>query len=284
MEVFRALAVLLDPPVPAHAPIADALGIGSIAPLAEHTDVLVFQAYPFASVYLGAEGMLGGEARDRVAGLLRALGAEPGADVDHLGTLLATLAQLAELERTNASSAAYRRARHALFWEHVASWMPPYLALLDRVGSGFYRSWARIAELAVVSEAEELGAPTRQAMHLDGAAAAGAPADLDALIGALLAPIRVGFTIVRDDLLRAASELGLGCRAGERRFALRSLFSQDAAAVLRWFGDEGRRQAAAYDRSPLTAVAPWWSARARAAAVWLDEQAAEADGARASVA
>lgn len=46
----------------------------------EHTDVLVFQAYPYASIYLGAEGMLGGKARDRIAGFWRALGGEPPAE------------------------------------------------------------------------------------------------------------------------------------------------------------------------------------------------------------
>ena len=47
--------------------------------------------------------------------------------------------------------------------------------------------------------------------------------------------------------------------------------------------DEARRQAAIYDNSRITAIAPWWSARARDAAAWLDDHAGQA-GARVSVA
>jgi TorA maturation chaperone TorD len=284
MEVLRALATLLDPPIAAHAPIATALAIAPTASLAEHTDVLVFQAYPYASVYLGNEGMLGGDARDRIAGLLRALETEPPADVDHLGVLFAALAELADLEGiAGANAAPVRRARHALFWEHVASWMPPYLATIDRIASPFYARWAAIASAAVAAEADLLGPPARLATHLHLASPLPAELDrLDDLLTVVLAPVRVGFTLVRDDLLRAAGELGLGCRTGERRFALRSLLAQDAGAVLDWMADEAARQAAVYDLSPLEPTAAWWAARARAAAAWLSGHA-EA-GVRASVA
>ncbi|HEX8421973.1 MAG TPA: hypothetical protein VF634_01095, partial [Pyrinomonadaceae bacterium] len=61
MELFRALAVLAEPPVPESARVADALALGALPEASEYTEVFVFQLYPYASVYLGAEGMLGGE-------------------------------------------------------------------------------------------------------------------------------------------------------------------------------------------------------------------------------
>lgn len=279
METLRALAVLLDVPVPAHVPVARALGLTSRATPDEHTNVLVFQAYPYASVYLGLEGMLGGDARDRVAGFWRALGAEPDVEVDHLGVLLAASAHLAELEHAanDGARARIRSARHALFWEHIASWMPPYLGTVRRIAGDFYAGWADLAEVVLAAEAEAVGPPTRLVAH--HRAIPPLPSDvenLDALLALLLAPARVGFTLVRDDLLRAARALGLGARVGERRYALRSMLAQDATAVLDWLAAEAHRQATCYELSPLSAVASWWIERARAGAGWIAQRARDA--------
>lgn len=267
-EALRALAVLLEAPRPEHAAIAAALELPPPPEADEHTDVLVFQAYPYASVYLGAEGMLGGEARDRIAGFWRALGGEPPAEPDHLSVLLAGVAALAD--QAPASS-----VRAALFWEHVASWMPPYLATVRRVGAPFHVAWADLVATVLAELADELGPPARLPLALRAAPALpGAPADLDQLLATLLAPARTGFTLVRDDLERAATKLGFGLRAGERRFALRSLLAQDAAAVLGWLATEARSQAAAF--ATLPPITAWWTARAHVGATWLDELASQA--------
>jgi len=267
-EALRALAVLLEAPRPEHAAIAAALELPPPPGADDHTDVLVFQAYPYASVYLGAEGMLGGEARDRIAGFWRALGGEPPAEPDHLSVLLAGVAAVAE-------SAPASSVCGALFWEHVASWMPPYLATLRRIGAPFHVAWADLLATLLAELAGELGPPARLPLALRAAPAlASAPADLDALLATLLAPVRTGLVVVRDDLERAAAELGLGLRAGERRFALRSLIAQDAAAVLGWLAAEARSQAAAL--ATLPPITGWWAARAHVGATWLDELAASA--------
>ena len=271
-EALRALAVLLEPPRPEHAAIAAALELPASPAADEYTSALVLQAYPYASVYLGAEGMLGGEARDRVAGFWRALGGEPPAEPDHLTVLFAGIADLA-------GAAPRSGVRGALFWEHVASWMPPYLAALRRVGGPFYRAWAELCAALVVELAGELGPPAALPLALRAAPAdPGDPADLDALLATLLAPVRTGLVLVRDDLERAAGELGLGVRAGERRFALRSLLAQDPAGVLGWLAREARAQAAAL--APVPPVTAWWAARAHAGAAWLDELAELARHAR----
>ena len=76
MELFRALGSLIESPLPEHTRVAAALNLPALPTAAEHARVVVQQRYPYASVYLGAEGMLGGEARDRIAGFRRALGLE----------------------------------------------------------------------------------------------------------------------------------------------------------------------------------------------------------------
>jgi Nitrate reductase delta subunit len=267
-EALRALAVLVEAPRPEHAAIAAALELPPPPTADEHTGVLVFQAYPYASVYLGAEGMLGGEARDRIAGFWRALGGEPPAEPDHLSVLFAGVAAVAE-------SAPASSVCGALFWEHVASWMPPYLATLRRIGAAFHVAWADLVATLLAELAGELGPPARLPLALRAAPALPeAPADLDALLATLLAPVRTGLVVVRDDLERAAAELGLGLRVGERRFALRSLIAQDAAAVLGWLAAEARSQAAAL--AALPPITGWWAARAHAGATWLDGLAASA--------
>ncbi|HEX3762737.1 MAG TPA: molecular chaperone TorD family protein [Kofleriaceae bacterium] len=270
-EALRALGVLAEPPCSEHAAIAAALELPPPPSADEHMAVLGFQLPPYASIYLGAEGMLGGEARDRIAGFWRALGGQPPREPDHLSVLCAALAELAGADPR------IRTARAALYWEHVASWMPPYLAALRRIGSPFHAAWAATLDAVFAAEAEVIGPPSALPLALRAVAAPeGPPADLDALLGAVLAPVRIGMVITRDDLARCAAVLGFGLRAGERRFALRSLLGQDAGEVLGWLAGEARRQADAHGGGSM--IPRWWQARGRAGADWLDGLARAAAG------
>src|SRR5918992_4869148 len=116
MELFRALAVLAEPPTEEAARLAEALELGALPSADEYTELFIFQLYPYASVYLGAEGMMGGEALDRIAGFWRALGEMPPAEADHLSVMLALYARLVELEDDEgdaARRAGWRGARKA---------------------------------------------------------------------------------------------------------------------------------------------------------------------------
>lgn len=64
-ELLRALGAVADSPAVARA----VAGPPGLAPLtdAEHTDVFVLNCPPYASVYLGPDGALGGEGADRAA-------------------------------------------------------------------------------------------------------------------------------------------------------------------------------------------------------------------------
>ncbi len=137
-EIFRALGALCEPPEPAHARLAAALGLPPPPDAAAFTEVFVFQLVPYAAPYLSPDGMLGGEAGDRVAGFWRALQLRPPAEPDHLAALLGLYAALGERENTQPGPAGpWRQARRALLWEHLLTWVPIYtdaMGLATRAG------------------------------------------------------------------------------------------------------------------------------------------------------
>jgi len=269
-ELFRALGVLCESPVPGHDQIAKALGLPGGPDPAEHAAVFLFQSYPYASVYLGPEGMLGGEARDRVAGFWRAVGLVPPAEPDHLAALLGLYATLVDAEAGEgdvARTVLRREARRALLWEHLLSWALPYLWKLREVAGPYHRGWADLLERALLDEAADLPGPERLPLHLRSAPPLPEPdASADEWVAAILAPVRSGMVIVRGDLATASRDLGLALRMGERAYALKALFQQDAPATLAWLSAQARgwivRHAAA---EPLSGpIAPFWRSRAEA--------------------
>jgi TorA maturation chaperone TorD len=271
MELLRALAVLAEPPAAEQARIAAALELPAPS-VGDHTDLFGLQLVPYASVYLGAEGMIGGDARERIGGFWRALGLTPPAEPDHLAALLGLYAALADDEAAQpagARAALRRQARAALLHEHLLSWLDPWLAKLAAVAPPAYAAWGALlgealrAEAASLLDGEEpLPAHLRAAAPLEPPQRTGGKAFLEAL----LAPARSGFVLVRDDLARAARELGAGARIAERRYVLRHLLAQDAEGTLRWLGVEAARAAR---RAPVVAgpaVAAHWKGRAAATA------------------
>ena len=106
-ELFRALGAVAGDPADARTACA-ALGL-PVPGNAEHTEVFVLNCPPYASVYLGAEGGLGGEAADRVAGFWRAIGVPPPAEPDHLTALLSLYARLGEARRRDGPPARWPR-------------------------------------------------------------------------------------------------------------------------------------------------------------------------------
>ena len=281
MELLRTLATLAEPPAPEHRPLAEILNLGPEPDRAAFTDLFELPLYPYASFYLGPEGGLGGEARDRIAGFWRALGETPPPEPDHLSTMLALQARLAELEReapVAASRDGWRRARRAWLWEHLLSWLPPFCDKVGAVGPPYYQRWASLLLAALAEEAGALGEQDRESLHLREALALADPRREggEAFLAALLTPVRSGLILVRSDLERAAAELGLGCRAGERRFALRALLDQEPIGVLSWLSRFAARAASRYRiLDPAAGWAGFWSGRAAAGAELLAELARE---------
>lgn len=277
MELFRALAVLAEPPGRESAPLAEALSLGALPSESEYTEVFLFQLYPYASVYLGAEGMMGGEARDRVAGFWRALGLTPPPEPDHLSVMLALYAQLEEKERAGSpdEAAAWRNARGAFLWEHLLSWLPMYLQKLEEIATPFYQRWGDILKQALFDEIETVEVQRQLPLHLRQPLQLADPREhgVEEFLQSLLAPARSGMIITRADLQRAARKLGLGLRLGERRFILNTLFNQDARGLLDWLAAEAARWLNRHRQNEemLGALAESWAERAAAAMRLLHE-------------
>jgi hypothetical protein len=275
-EVLRALAVVAEGGEGLER-VAAALDLGRPIDMAAHVELFDFQLYPYASVYLGAQGMLGGEARDRVAGFWRALRLDPPTEPDHLASLLGLLVTLEEQAATEpepARHALLEQAGRALLWEHLLSWLPLWIERAIERTDGPLRRWAELLFQTMTALASALGPPSTLP-----AALACAPTGLSAeevrgegLAAALLAPVRTGVIVLREDLRHLAGDLDLGLRAGERRFAMQSLLEQDRAGTLTWMAQFIAGQASRTDRWPAAwaPVMGFWSNRARESAALLD--------------
>jgi TorA maturation chaperone TorD len=279
MELFRALAVLAEPPTVKAARVAEALELGELPSAEEYTETFIFQLYPYASVYLGTEGMIGGEARDRIGGFWRALGQMPPAEPDHLSVMLALYARLVELEDVESDPRrreSWRNARKAFLWEHLLSWLLVYLTKFLGTTAGFYSRWGLMLLRTLLSEAATLGDQERLPLHLREAPGLIDPRShsLEEFLQSLLAPVRSGMILTRVDLTRGARAVGLGLRMGERKFILKTLFAQDAQAMLDWLIDEAAtwvRHHRGTKGGMLGEIAGVWQQKTEASAALLKE-------------
>jgi TorA maturation chaperone TorD len=264
-ELLRALGAVADDPAGARTACA-ALGIQEPG-REEHTEVFVLNCPPYASVYLGAEGGLGGDAADRVAGFWRAIGVAPPAEPDHVTALLSLYASLGEAARdarVTATADALTRARQALFWEHVWPWLPGYLQAVASLRAPALGAWADLAWRAIRDErAAHPGGWLPLALRAaPGPASAGD--SLDTMLDTLTTPVRSGFVLTRHSLAAGAAAVGAGHRIGERRFALRAMLEQAPADTVAWLRAQARLWRRRHIvRAPGDPVQRWWAERAR---------------------
>jgi len=281
--------VLAESPGEEHAMIASALGLESVPLVAEYSDLFLFQLYPYASVYLGPEGMIGGVARDRIAGFWHAVGLGPPKEPDHLAALLGLYASLIERAGEGESKAEALlsvQAARTLLVEHLCPWVFTWLDRMQELSSGLYASWAKLLESFLMEELS--GAGARRCVDESGAVSLQHLRDVPSLpdprsdgsetfIAGVLASIRSGMIITRADLAGIARSLDLGLRAGERRYALEHLIAQDAERTLRALAHEARRQGDAHQHriTWLGESAEHLSHRCASTAALLDELAQE---------
>lgn len=284
VELLRALSIFAEPPEPEHARVAGLLNLGDGIDGSAYAELFVFQLAPYASIYVGPEGWMGGEARERIAGFWRAVGRTPSVEPDHLGVLLSLYASLGEEQGQAAGAGASlaAEARRALLHEHIAPWVFAYLDHVEELAVGGYRRWAELLRETLAKEVRGVGSAASLPAHLRAAPgladprAEGGPAFLEAL----LAPVRSGVILTRAALGKVARELGLGLRAGERRFALEGLLGQDAQATLGALAALAAREELAHRRRVglLGETARFQARRAGNTARLLDELAAESVG------
>jgi TorA maturation chaperone TorD len=260
-ELIRSLGALCERPGPTTARIAEALGLPSPNAV-DHTDLFVQQMPPYASIYLDTSGKIGGDAQDRIAGFWRAMQMVPPTEPDHLATILGLWA--AVVEKAATESRPERRSlldhsQRTLAWEHLASWLTPYLTRVIEV-SEVFADWGRLLGAVIgetLADSEVLDLPGHLAM------AQPELAGHDDLVSYLLTPIRSGILLTRADLNRAAAELSLGIRLGERSFSLKSLLEQERRSVIEWVAAEAARQARLFSSGIFAdTIAAVWSERA----------------------
>ena len=300
-ELLRALGAVADTPAAARA-AGQPLGLPVVSD-AEHTTVFVLNCPPYAAVYLGPDGALGGEGADRVAGFWRALGITPPAEPDHLAALLGLYAQLGEAAdgaTRPATAYALARSRAVLLAEHLWPWLPGYLDAAAALDAPALAAWARLAQRALAAEYAECATGYARSdvtgSDVTGPGATGpgasgpapearlplalraAPAGLTAegrigdLTAALTTPVRSGMILTRHRLAAGAGQAAVGHRIGERRFTLRAMLEQDPAATLGWLAGEARRWQARHASRP-GATSRWWAARAGQTAALLASSA-----------
>jgi Nitrate reductase delta subunit len=264
-ELLRALGAVPDSP-PAARGVGPALGLDPVSD-ADHTDAFVLNCPPYAAIYLGPHGAIGGEGTDRVAGFWRAIGIVPPAEPDHLAALLGLYARLGEAvagARHPATAAALAQSQAVLFWEHLWPWLPAYLDAVTDLAVPALASWADLAGRALAAESGALPPCPLRPLALraapPGAQPGTGPGDLVEL---LTVPVRSGLILTRRRLAEGAARAGVGFRIGERRFALRAMLDQDPGATLSWLaGEADRWQRRHHDRARRDEIAGWWAARA----------------------
>jgi TorA maturation chaperone TorD len=255
---------------------------------AEHTDVFVLNLPPYAAVYLGPDGALGGEGADRVAGFWRVMGLRPPAEPDHLAALLGLQASLGDAKlaaQRPATLAALSTAQATLFWEHLHSWLPAYLDAVTDLSVPALSGWAGLLRRVITAEAARLpGCPALPAALRTAPAGPSLDMDLRQLADVLTIPVRSGVIITRHRLAVGASRAGVGHRIGERRFTLRAMFEQDPSATQAWLAAEASRwQHRHRGRGAADEAARWWAERAGRSGQVLRARIAAARSGRAPV-
>jgi hypothetical protein len=250
--------------------VAAALGLPGMT-RAEYSAAFVLLMPPHAAIHLGPEGKLGGEGLDRVDGFWRSLGVPAVRHSDHLGVLLMCYADLAAAGLTAPAGA----PAAVLFHEHIWPWAPAYLTELADLGIASVTEWARLALEVCRGERCRLPEPAALPLALRAAPPPITPGSgLPDVLDAMVCPVRSGILLTHRNLSRAAVEIGVGYRRGERRFALKAMVEQDAGATLEWLGRAADRWAVRHATNDPTATGRWWATRAGATAAVLDELAA----------
>lgn len=275
-ELLRALGAYCAAATSDSAALARALSL-PVLNAEEHTRLFVLGSPPYASIHLGAEGMIGGDAAANVAGFYRALGLAPPPEPDHLAALFGLCAHLEDAEASCRTAPARERLRHAraaLVGEHLSSWLGGYLGAVaaDPLGA----PWAQLCRRALIEERATLGEALVGAPLPSALREAPAPIAPDIviadLLGALVAPVRIGFVLTGTDLGAIAAGAGAGLRRGERRFQLRSLLEQAPAATFAALAAHAVRAAERHGADTALAgeaTAQWWAARAHHSAAVL---------------
>jgi TorA maturation chaperone TorD len=207
------------------AEIADALGLPGVA-RSDLYRLFIKDLPPFASIYLSADGNIGGDSQAVISGIYRALGVPVPNDPDHLSSLFALLSQILVAEAKSIENgsepelSSVVRTRQVLVNDHLLTWLPAYLISAIRVAPQPLSNWVSLCwdALRLLSPPAEAPGPKDREVCLDQVD------NLAKLIDFLTTPSKSGIILTLSDIETISTEIGLAVRAGTKRMVLKDVF------------------------------------------------------------
>jgi TorA maturation chaperone TorD len=268
MHLFPSLGELVESPGVEHARVARMLGLPGEATRKDYTNLFVVQLFPYASIYVSANGLAGGPIRDEVARYHRLLNAPVPEEPDHISSLLKWYGHLQTALAGYGNEAQIRDVRQSFFWSCIASWLPVYLLRAREIGSPVYRAWAEVTLDVLEAEAVQIGIPATAPAPLLTAPALPSVREPVAFVESLLVPVTSGVILCRADLGRCAAEHRLVVRVADRRHNIKSFLAENASGVCTWLSAEALRQADNIRMLPAAfgPIREFWTRRAETTA------------------
>ena len=186
---------------------------------ADHYTLFGLEVFPYAGLFLDAEGRLGGPAASQVQRLYARSGFRPVLDresADHLGHELALLAFLSEAEAVENAAPSevehLRRLQRKFVDDHLLEWLPAFVCAAEQQPFPFYAALSRLTLDVVLDHRAALDDEGDEHAGRSERVAPAPPPDLldEASTGLkdiaeyLATPPRSGFFLSRRDI----SELG----------------------------------------------------------------------------
>ena len=271
MHLFSSLGEIIEAPGAEQARMARMLGLPGEPNRHEFTNLFVIQLFPYASIYLNANGVAGGAVRRRAADYWRLTGGISPHEPDHVTALLKLYGSMQPTPADFTSPSI--DTRRIVFWEMLASWLPMYLLRIRELGSPLYQAWSDVLFDVIEAEAGQLEAPAVMTSFLAAAPAAPSINEAGAFVDSLFAPAVSGIIICRADLGRCAAAHRLTIRLADRRHTLKLMLMEKTGSVCAWLCGEFTRQADNLRRLPdvLSIVRDHWVRRAETSAAAIAE-------------
>lgn len=201
---------------------------------AAHHRLFHFAVFPYESIFLHPDSLLGGEIAAAVSDFYQRAGFTPPTETlpDHVGLELTLLSFLTGAEAGNDAPAWQVWQRHFLDW-HLLRWLPALVQAVRQQGHPFFTA---LADLALAVVLDHRAALADQPPAATPTFRLPAPPDLLAdahtglaeIAGYLLTPACSGIYLSRDDIGRLAQAQGLPSGFGGRHHMLTNLLRSAA--------------------------------------------------------
>ncbi len=201
---------------------------------AEHYGVFGLNVFPYAGVFLSADGLMGGAEADFNSAFYARIGLPLNKDADHIGQQLAVLSWLAGAEADALQDGAFGQAarmrslRRQLLQERVLTWLPALVQAVGARQSVVYGSAASLALDLAVHDREALGedvygADARFVLPPVPDLLDDPKTGLHDIAAWLMTPALSGIYLSRDDVMQLGIRHGIPTGFAERRTLLHNV-------------------------------------------------------------